>query len=156
MKLLNIALVLLTGVCTIKSYSQETNQWGEPVLGAQLSISASNIVLSADSTMVLQCRVKNFSTNDVLFTLSDTRNMFEVLLTSDSGKSYKLNDPASQDATYNLDYKLPPGKMYEGVLPVQIYKTIESGHYKLRATQNVRIQDIRYKLVSNSLNIQIK
>jgi hypothetical protein len=156
MKLINITLVLLTGLCTMKVLSQDTNQWGEPVSGVQLSISSSNSVLSTGSTMILQCRVRNFSTNDVFFTLSDTRAMFEVSLISDSGKSYELNNPASQDATYNLPYKLTPGKTYESVLPLQVYKNIELGHYKLQATQNVRIQDERHKLVSNLLNIQIK
>jgi hypothetical protein len=151
------AAVFLPIICYAQpNVTLEATNWGKAVMGARLSIAVSNNIIVADSKILLTCRTKNTSTNEVIITVSDPRAMFEVSLIGVSGKTYELNDPTSIDVFMNTLYTLKSNEIYACNVPIQIEKSIEPGNYKIRVRQTISIERNRYELVSNLLEVQIK
>jgi len=57
MKLLNLALFVFISLFVERIYAQQTNQWGAPVLGAQLSIGLDTNTVSLNSTPILYAHI---------------------------------------------------------------------------------------------------
>lgn len=165
MKQLKILCLLLASLVALasKAHSEATNQFGSPVFGAQLSVSVSNNVIMAGSKIFLHCLIRNSSTNDVIFMLTDTRLMYEVSLIDDSGKNFELNNPDNYDGDHIMNSKVSPGESREYYVPLMLNVKIKPGNYKIVAKQRIHIfrkpdrQGIqRGELVSNKLDVQIK
>jgi hypothetical protein len=157
--LISVLLLLTIG----KIYSQTTNQWGNPDLGAKLSISLSNEVVTSGSTIFLHCLSKNFSTNYVCFIQTDPKGMYEVFVENTSGKSFKINGLENGDDTSDRGRGIAFGESYECVVPIPLDRKIKPGNYKIVAKQKIYIfkkpdrKEIqRGEVVSNSLDVQIK
>ncbi len=145
------------------TYSQTTNEWGNPVLGAQLSISISNNIIPIGSTVFLQCLSTNFSTNGVCFTRTDSRWMYEVSIINSSGKSFVLTGPEFADDSSDRRHKINQGESYGCLVPLVFDRKIGSGSYKIIAKQDIFLfrnannkSTQRGQLISNPLNIEVK
>lgn len=144
-------------------YTQEISQWGDPVMGAKLSICLSNTVIATGSNVVLHCIIHNNSTNAVIYQLADTRLMFSVYLVSQSGKRIILNDRDKYGGDHIKSGRVSIGESRDYFLPLDLEKKIEPGSYKMIATQKIWIFKIpnrhdiqRGELVSNELTVELK
>jgi len=115
------------------------------------------------SKIFLRCLIKNSSTNDVIFVLSDTKLMYEVSLIDNSGKRFELNNPDNYDGDHIMNGKVASGESREYYVPLLFNENIEPGNYKIVAKQRIHIfgkpgrQEIqRGELISNKLDVQIK
>lgn len=159
-----ISLVLALLLFTYnKTYAGTTNQWRSLVFGAQLSISLSNSTITAGSKVLLFCSITNLSTNDVCFTKTDSRGMYEVILIDDLRQSIEINNPADVGDSSLRMGRVRLGESFECPVPLVFNDTIHPGHYKIIAKQKIfliknfdRANMIRGELISNSLDVQIK
>jgi len=148
--------------------AQSTNNlYGKSVQEVQLSISVSNSVIVVGSELVISAEIKNLSTNVIYLSESSPEMDFNVLLTSDSGKVYKLTPPAVV-FTRLLRTDLKPGESRDWIIHVGINKyfeppslvatdkNIEPGDYILKATRHFSKNNSIFELESNLLKVQIK
>jgi hypothetical protein len=164
MKQFRISLVLAFLIFTAgKTHAETTNQWGSPVFGTQLSISLSNSVITAGSQVLLFCSITNLSTNNVCFTKTDSRGMYDVFLIDDLGQSIEINNPANVGDVSLRIGGVRPGESFECPVPLVFNDTINPGHYKIIVKQRIFLiknfgfkNIVRSELISNSLDLQIK
>jgi hypothetical protein len=165
MKRLKIFFLLLTSLVALatETHSETTNQWGDAVFGARLSIAVTNSIIPAGSKVILNCVTKIFSTNTVCFVRTEWHGMYEVVLIDDSGNSIELNDPANAGDSMETMGGVRPDESFEISIPLLFDKKIKLGHYRLVAKQRVfliknfdRKNAIRGELVSNPLDVQVK
>jgi len=160
MKTLILTIALLTGLFSEQTYSQSITNWGEKVLGAQLSIAVTNNTISTGTNTIIQCRIKNSSTNPISLTyplmLPDDTHLF---LINDSGKMLELT-PKQVSGSTLIGPTVKGGEIYQWDKPLEVSSNIESGKYKLKATRFFySVNGTNYqsgKLVSNLLEVQIK
>lgn len=159
-----LAAALFANICKAQSNSSQlVTNWGESVNGVQLSISLSNNILAADSSMMVQYRVKNSSTNTIGWGVVNATQGFAVFLMNSTGNNYRLTpepDTNSEviDLTYVLYRKVKAGGSYAGSVPIVVGKEIKPGNYQLEAIQSFFIggKRPRHELVSNLLEVHIK
>ena len=165
MKISNLCVaVLLTAFtfCT-KALCQTENQWGNPTFGARLSICLSNSIIPTGSNVTLTCTVKNFSTNDVIFEKTDSREIYRISIVDDFGKTFEINDPDKFEGSYHTAGKLSSGESYQCGVPLSIDASIKPGLYKMTASQTVviftepqRQGEIKQELKSNLLDLKVE
>ena len=163
MKQFRISLVLAFLIFTAgKTHAETTNQWGSPVFGTQLSISLSNSVITAGSEVLLFCSITNLSTNNVCFTKTDSRGMYEVFLLDDLGQSIEINNPANVGDVSLRMGGVRPGESFKCPVPLVFNDIINPGHYKIIAKQKIFLLKnfdhknmIHGELVSNSLDVNV-
>jgi hypothetical protein len=142
------------------TYSQSVTNWGIPVYDIQLATTLSNNVITPDSIIVLECHVKNTSTNNAYF-LGDPRLQFQISLVSDTKENYELTtDPLSRPGGGGI-YELKPSETNDYAIPLQINKDLKHGNYKLETTISMRTiieaNTIKiFRVVSSPLDIEIK
>lgn len=141
--------------------------FGQSVQVVQLSISVSNNVIAVGSELIISAEIKNLSTNVIHLSESSPEMDFNVFLTSDSGKVYKLTPPAVV-FTRLLRSDLKPGESRDSIIHVgvnkyfeppslvAIDKNIEPGDYTLKATRHFSKNNSICELESNLLKVQIK
>lgn len=168
LKLLRLALLCTivgaiswTNICLAQSNnSQPFTGWGESVYGVQLSIGLSNNVVIADSSLNLQCRINNSSTNLIFWPVINLTQGFIVSLTNNFGKAYELipdDTTKMMTITYSMPCKVQAGETYECSIPIKIGKNIDSGTYTLVAKRVFFTADKKsHELISNTLQVQIK
>jgi hypothetical protein len=160
MKLLIFAVLSFFAIVANQAYSQSNIDWGESVLGAQLSISVTNNLIDAGTNTTLQCQIKNSSTNLIAMAqplmLPDDTHLF---LIKSSNKILELT-PSRVLGSAITGPAVKAGEIYEWHKSFEIGTNIEAGEYKLEATRYVHsINGTNYqggKLISNLLEIQLK
>jgi hypothetical protein len=149
-------VVLCLNICIAQSNNSQTaTNWGMKVQGVQLSIAISNNIIDIGATIVMSAQIRNLSTNIIHMVETGPVTDFDVLLTNNSGKFYKLT-PKQLINTYRFPVDLNPGESRDWVMPVTIGKDIELGNYTLKATRPFYIGKSGFELESNLLNVQIK
>jgi hypothetical protein len=135
--------------------------WGRSVHGVQLAITLSNGVITAGATFSLRIQVKNSSTNDESFILTNPSDTFRVSLIDSSGKNYKLTRGVKGHSTFrklmSKSYRLRPNEIYACVVPLHVDNSIEPGEYKLEARMYIlgAEQHDGFELASNLLKVHI-
>lgn len=162
-----LAFIVFVDFCSAQlSRLQTVANWGESINGVQLSATLSNSIIASGSAMMLQCLVKNSSTNLIAWLAVNEAQGFSVILTNDIGKVYFLTpEPEKNNAEaaanfYALSMKLKAGKESASSVPIKIDRKIEPGNYQLIAKVYFHVVGMKpmreYELTSNLLQIQVK
>jgi hypothetical protein len=156
-----IALILWATACIAQQTNPQTgnSDWGKPVCDVQMSITLTNRVVAFDSPAILQCEIRNLSTN--VISVQDTGEPiydFNVSLISNSGKTTHLTpkNKVPRSIFMNLFVGINPNKSYTCDIPLSLDSTIVVGAYEIEVTRAIMVKKKRYVLVSNLLNVQIK
>jgi hypothetical protein len=153
-----LALVVIFGanLCTAQSNGlPATPKWGDSVQGVQLSITMTNSVFGIGTSTTVAAITKNSSSNEITIEISFPTVAFNILLTNDAGKSYRIVTPflirgMRQFAT------LKPGEERIANIPVTFREDIEPGNYTLNASRHFTLNNEEFSLVSNALKVQIQ
>jgi hypothetical protein len=160
MRLLTFVICSFFTIVAKQAYSQLNNDWGESVLGGQLSITVTNNLIVAGTNTTLECRIKNSSTNLISLghplVLPDDTHLF---LISSSDKLSELT-PSRIFGSMIAGPAVKAGETYEWPKSFEIGTNFEPGEYKLKATRFIySINGTNHqtvKLESNLLEVQIK
>lgn len=128
------------------------------VCGSQLTVQLGTNVLAPGQTILLSARIKNSSTNYINVVEVNPATDFEISLTNNSGKVYKLTPDVKNTAVFSrISHKVSPGETYQCSVAVSIDYNIKLGSYRLVATRNILTDESSIcKLTSNSLDVQVK
>ena len=162
-KLFAAALMCILGIniCKAQLSDSSSSKWGGNSFGSQLSIEMNTNVITIGSKLTFQCRVRNTSTNDIFFSVTDPKYDFQISVFNDSGKTYQLSpNPATQAVFLNpLMHKLSPGETYEQAVTLKIDGDIVPGNYKLKCRFTFYVNTSKnnggHELESNIIEVQI-
>ena len=127
--------------------------------GVTLSITLNKDVLTVGSTTtVLHAEIKNISTNELYVVELPPDQAFTVMLTNSSGKAYQLTrnlikltrPPTSKRIS------LKSGETRTWPILLFIGRNIEVGEYTMYASRYFAVKNMGFKVVSNSLKVQVK
>ncbi len=114
-----------------QAHSQTLATWGDIVKGAQMSISLTNAVLKIGSTNVLQCQIKNVSTN-LLYFSGDPKLWIQVSLIDKLGRKIDLLPDFSRNPGGGPTFTLPPSEVQTFCISLYI-NDITPDEYKMVA-----------------------
>jgi hypothetical protein len=160
MKIYKLAVFCIFCVLTGQAHAQSITNWGDSIYDVQLATTLTNNVVSSDSTIVLECHVKNASTNQVYF-LGDPRLQFQISLVSETGKNYEItSDPLNRPGGGGV-YKLEMGETNNCTMQFKIDNELEQGNYKLETSISMRTllesNTVKiFKVKSNPLDVLVK
>ena len=141
--------------CRAQSNSSQTSssRWMD-VQGVRMSITLTNDVIEAGSTITLVAVIKNSSTNAIHLGQLWEPADYDVLLTSGAKKVLHLiQEP--DISTLNTRLTINPGEQNVRVIPVTFGKSIEPGDYTLSATRRFAFSEVELTLESNSIKVKI-
>jgi hypothetical protein len=157
-------------LCTAQSTNDSApifTDWGESVHGVHLAVTLSNNVVVVGSRVPVFIKMENLSTNDVYMGESTPEKDFSIILTSGSGKIYRLT-PIAIVFSHTFRAKLDPGENRNWIITVELDKyfappglvathaNIEPGEYMLKATRKFILARDAHDLNSNLIKLQIK
>ena len=155
-----IILLALIVAFNETGYSQETNAWGETVVGAQLSINLDTNTVSNGMETILYARIRNISTNSLYILNMESKHGTFLCLTNANGKSYQLFPVGSpsfdKEIGGQIGANIPVGGLCEWSLTLK-FMNIEAGKYDLYARRNFYTSDRKpHEILSNLVKVQVK
>lgn len=150
-------IVFGTGLAVAQSVDNPdtTTNWGKSVLGVQMSLfMTNNSVVEAGTTITLETAIKNSSTNTIHIEYTGSASDYDPLLTSVTGKIYRLINPPLLERL-NTTLPIKPGDQYIENIQVTIKKSIEPGDYALQVSRRFSVDDGFIVLKSNSIKLEI-
>lgn len=141
--------------------SSEAADWGKAVQDVRMSVSLSNRVLVAGSTVILWIQIENASKGTLWASPGAARGKpgvpgFEVFLASSSGRLQKLTPEPKPVYGAPPLILINPGEAPGWRFPITIKKDTDPGNYTLKVTQRFRKNDRRYfDIESNQLEVQV-
>jgi hypothetical protein len=162
-KLIGLPLVCILSVslCKAQSSNSLSRKWGGNSFGVQLSIDVSTNVITRGSEFTFRCRIKNTSTNNVFYSVTEPKYNFQISISNNSGKTYRLSpDPVSQPIFHNpLMHKLIRGETYEQAIKLKIDEAIPPGNYRLKCRFKFYIRanksHAEHELESNIIEVEL-
>jgi len=130
----NCVLFALLCLC-IHPLRSQTLEYGPPVSGVQVAVSASNNFLAIGSANLLQYWIRNSSTNTVYFlNTGSLEDDFTVLVLVDAlGNSHDLRPHHSMRAIFsNVPVPVKPGDSCHTEIRIVPSKSVEEGKYWLK------------------------
>jgi hypothetical protein len=151
-----LLLLCFAAVFTVQAGNSQTiTNWGESVQGVQLSITVTNSVFRVGSSAAVASVTKNSSTNVIVVDIFAPTVVFDLLLTSDTGKLYHVTTPMKIRGPRQL-VEIKPGEESAESIPMTFGENIEPGDYTLKATRHFSMHGKDFELVSNFLKVQLK
>ena len=133
--------------------SQTSTNWGENILGIQLSISVTNRFMDVGPATIC-ATIKNGSTNAIGLVETGPFTDFDVFLTNNTGQSLKLT-PDRRLMNFRTSDELKAGESRNWTILIIINKGVDPGEYSLKATRRFTVNSDWYEMVSNALIVQI-
>jgi hypothetical protein len=141
--------------------SSEAADWGKAVQDVRMSVSLSNRVLVAGSTVILWIQIENASKGTLWASPGAARGKpgvpgFEVFFVSSSGRLQKLTPEPKPVYGAPPLILINPGEAPGWRFPITIKEDTDPGDYTLKVTQRFRKNDRRYfDIESNRLEVQV-
>ena len=162
-----IAVLTLATTVRIRGSNEPIpSQWGQEIAGVQLSLSASTNVLAKGSKYTFSCRVRNGSTNEVVFVKSNPKLDFQIFLKDRSGESRRLSPDPSIIPTFSTQlHELKAGEVYAQNVELKIDKAIPVGKYKARSELIIFVNPPKDKselakhkqqVISNTVEVEVR
>jgi len=129
--------------------------WGNSVQGIRLSLTMTNTVADTGSSIGIVAAIRNSSTNAISLGFTGTPTDFDLVLAGGGGKLYHLIPPNDIDLATTVMI-ISPEQQRAWTISVTLEKNIKPGGYTLNAIRNFVVKHEHFKLVSNSLKVQIK
>jgi hypothetical protein len=151
-----MAIVGVSQCMAQSNNSQTAADWAQSV---QLVITMTNSVFQIGSSSVVASVTRNLSTNAITIDISAPTIAFDVLLKSETGKSYHITTPL-KIREMSMPVIINPGEEKNESVPVTFGTTrfgdaVEAGDYTLTATRKFTFNDKEYAIESNSIKVTV-
>lgn len=152
---------LLAGTCVAQVSGPPGQSKGSPTpigapAGIDLRIGLTNTDMVIGSTVIIHAEITNASASPIGVHVTDARADFEVYLTDNSGKAFKISrEPTGATYGASLPISIGPGESHGWLISVAVGKEIEPGGYKLTVAKRVREGEALVKIKSNVLRVRV-